>query len=202
MSCSPSIVTISTSGLLREPLAERLRHDGCVRAMLRSSGCASPDTGCTHYFHTAGFNCPTADDRLAQQRGRNGPKTKEVSFRILKRILMLRKASHNAICSECSVDVELTALICRSTCKDIFVCNEESHFYSQCLVKLVLKGCDKGEEVNPDPAHVAGLDADSVPMQRRQTLCCGLLAVLRNIVLKIGPMVTSVDPSRCSLRRS
>ena len=49
----------------------------------------------------------------------------------------------------------IAALVCRSTCKDIFVCDEESHFYSQCLVKLVLKDCDKREEVLSNPTHVA-----------------------------------------------
>ena len=58
--------------------------------------------------------------------------------------------------------VEIAALICRSTCKDIFVCDEESHFYSQCLVKLVLKDCDKREEVHSDSTHIAGFGANSV----------------------------------------
>lgn len=31
--------------------------------------------------------------------------------------------------------------ICRTSPKEIFICDEESHFYSQCLEKLVLKRC-------------------------------------------------------------
>ena len=59
------------------------------------------------------------------------------------------------------MDVEIAAMMCRSACKDIFVCDEESHFYSQCLVKLVLKDCDKREEVHFYPTRFAVFGANS-----------------------------------------
>ena len=68
------------------------------------------------------------------------------------------------------MNVEIAALVCRSTCKDIFVCDEESHFYSQCLVKLVLKDCDKREEVLSNPTHVAVFGVNTVHVITRANL--------------------------------
>ena len=57
------------------------------------------------------------------------------------------------VCTQISraFDVTLpTTVICRSKSKEVFLCDEESHFYAQSLVTLGLKRCRDDEQVSPE----------------------------------------------------
>ena len=65
----------------------------------------------------------------------------------------MSKATDLFVCTQTSRAFDVTfriTAICRSKSKEVFLCDEESHFYAQSLVTLGLKRCRDDEQVSPE----------------------------------------------------